>query len=96
MTTTKQVGWTAVLNALAGTTGLDALAAANAYAGLSLGPSLPGGAAPKALGLLGALNVGIGNVRPSAWSGLNAVCNQIAGTSGLEALQALQIKTGMV
>lgn len=99
MTTSKQVGWTAVLNALAGTTGLGQLAAANAYAGLTMGPSVPGKAAPTALGLLGALNVGAGNgSNPAKWRGLNAVCCQIAGLAPgtTEALHALQIKTGLV
>ena len=52
--------------------------------------------APTALDLIGALNVAAGNGSdPKRWVGLNAVCNQIAGTHNLEALQALQIKAGL-
>ncbi len=87
MTTTKQVGWLAVLNALAGTTNLGAEAAANIYAGLP---------ANNGLGVLGALNVKAGYGRsPAGWQGLDEVCNKIAGTNGLEALQALQIHAGL-
>jgi hypothetical protein len=72
-------GWLAVLNNLAGTSGLGELAAANAYAGTTN------------LGLLAALNskAGTSNL------GLNAVCNSIAGTTGLEALDAICQKTGL-
>ena len=44
----------------------------------------------------GALNIYAGNGQnPQNWLGLNGVCNQIAGTHDLEALQALQIKAGL-
>ena len=83
----KQGGWNAVMNALAGTQGLEALHAANVYAGTQQRP----------IGLVGALNIGAGNgSNPSQWRGLNAVCNQIAGTKNLEALHALQVKTGLI
>lgn len=72
------VGWLAVLNQLAGTSGLGELAAANAYAGT------------KGLGLLAALNVKAGTKN----LGLNAVCNSIAKTTGLEPLAALNSAVG--
>lgn len=69
----------AVLNALAGTTGLGEDAAASRYAGLSV--TRP---------CLVALNIKAG----TTGQGLNAVCNIIAGTHGMEAQQALAIKAG--
>ena len=82
--TSKQLGWLGVLNALAGTQNLGQLACANKLAGTT-GESL-----------IGALNIWAGNGSdPKNWVGLNLVCNQIAGTHNLEALQALQIKAGL-
>jgi hypothetical protein len=53
--------------------------AANAYA------------ATSGLGLLGALNYKADNTRqPNNYKGLNAVCNEIAGTTGLSAVDALR------
>jgi hypothetical protein len=53
--------------------------AANAWAGTS------------GLGLLGALNIKASSTRqPDDYLGLNAVCNEIAGTSGLSAVDALR------
>lgn len=80
-----------VLNQLAHTSNLGAEAAANAWAGLTTGPSTEGGPAPTALSLVGALNVKAGNgSNPSKWSGLRAVCNQLAGlTPGLNDLDPL-------
>lgn len=78
-TDSAQKDWNAVLNALAGTTNLDAQGAANAWAGLT-------GSAKREL--VGALN----NKNGSSGLGLNAVCNQLAGLSvynGLDALGAL-------
>lgn len=62
------------LNRLAGTTGLDAQAAANDWAGTTQKD------------LLGALNA----KNSSSGLGLNAVCNAIAGTSKKEAKAALE------
>jgi hypothetical protein len=71
---------TGTLNGLAGTKNLGMLAAANAYAGT------------KNLGLIAALNAEAGNgTNPKNWLDFAAVCNQLAGTTNLEALQALQI-----
>lgn len=56
---------------------LDEAGAANKYAGST------------ALATLGALNFKAGNLVQSAHLGINAVCNQLAGTSGLEARDAL-------
>lgn len=61
------------LNILAGTSGLDENAAANAFAGTTN------------YDVLGALNVAAG----TWGKGLNKVCNLIAGTSGLDAQGAL-------
>lgn len=70
------------LNSLAGTTNAGAAAAACIYAGIPVG----------SMDTLGALNIKAGNgSAPSGWVGLNAVCNQLAGTSGLEALEALHV-----
>ena len=72
---------TAELNRLAGTTGKAAQGAANAYASTS------------GLGINAALNIkaaGISTRQPSAYKGLNAVCNELAGTSGKSASDALR------
>ena len=74
------VGWQAVLNQLAGTSGLGENEAANIYAyGKDKGVGLERALCDKA-GLVGAE--------------LNASCNAIAGTTGLEALKALNRKAG--
>lgn len=53
--------------------------AANAWAGTT------------GLGLMGALNYKASSTRqPDKYLGLNAVCNEIAGTSGLSAVDALR------
>lgn len=55
------------------------IGAANAWAGTS------------GLGLLGALNLKADSSRqPDDYLGLNAVCNEIAGTTGLSAVDALR------
>jgi hypothetical protein len=70
---------TAELNRLAGTTGKAEQGAANTYAG-TLG-----------LGLVAALNYKASAVRqPSAYKGLNAVCNELASTTGKSAVAALR------
>ena len=79
------VGWQAVLNQLAGTSGLGENAAAN----------MPWASAPVTtgttnLGLLAALNHKAG----TKYDDINLVCNAIAGTNGLEALQALNLLAG--
>jgi hypothetical protein len=71
------------LNRLAGITNLleyqDAQGAANVWAGTT------------GLALLGALNFIADPARSEdAFLGLNAVCNEIAGTTGLEAIPALR------
>ena len=71
------------LNRLAGITDLlqyqDAQGAANVWAGTT------------GLALLGALNEKAEAGRsPKDYLGLNAVCNEIAGTTGLEAIPALR------
>ena len=71
------------LNRLAGITDLlqyqDAQGAANVWAGTT------------GLALLGALNEKASAGRsPKDYKGLNAVCNEIAGTTGLEAIPALR------
>jgi hypothetical protein len=71
------------LNRLAGITDLleyqDAQGAANVWAGTT------------GLALLGALNYIADEDRtPDEYLGLNAVCNEIAGTEGLEAIPALR------
>lgn len=71
------------LNRLAGTVNAGARAAANKLAGLSGASSLE---------VVGALNVLAGNgANPSKWRDMMAVCNQLAGTTNLDPLQALQI-----
>ena len=58
---------------------MDAPKAANVWAGTT------------GLDLLAALNVKAGNTRTSdGYRALNLVCNQLAGTSGLEAADALR------
>lgn len=53
--------------------------AANAWAGTN------------GLALIGALNIKASSTRqPNAYLGLNAVCNEIAGTTGLSAVDALR------
>ena len=70
---------TAELNRLAGTTGKADQGAANIYASTS------------GLGLLAALNIKADSSRqPNAYKGLNAICNEIAGTTGKEAIVALR------
>lgn len=79
-TTSRALDWNGVLNALAGTTGLDAQLAANKWAGTT------------GLDLLGALAVKAGD--PLNSRSLNALCNQIAGLAPgtLDALAALNYK----
>jgi len=70
---------TAELNRLASTTGQAAQGAANVYAGTS------------GLGVVAALNKKASCSRqPSAYKGLNAVCNELAGTTGKSAADALR------
>ena len=70
---------TAELNRLAGTTGKADQGAANTYAGTS------------GLGINAALNYKVSAVRqPSAYKGLNAVCNELASTTGKSAIAALR------
>lgn len=94
MTTTKVEDFTAVINKLAGTSNLGRDLAANVWAGLTtIGTSA---ANAQMLSLVGALNVKAGNgTNPSKWRGLRAVCNQLAGTTELEPLQALQQLAGL-
>jgi hypothetical protein len=42
------------------------------------------------VGLVGALNIKNGTTNPALYKGLNAVCNALAGTTGLEAVTALR------
>ena len=70
---------TAELNRLAGTTGKADQGAANVYASTS------------GLGVLAALNIKASATRqPSAYKGLNAVCNELASTTGKSAIAALR------
>jgi len=70
---------TAELNRLASTTGKAAQGAANVYAGTS------------GLGLIAALNIKASGVRqPSEYKGLNAICNELAGTTDKSASDALR------
>lgn len=58
---------------------LEEQGAANKYANTS------------GLGVLAALNLkASGTRRPDQYKGLNAVCNELAGTTGLEAIPALR------
>ena len=70
---------TTELNRLASTTGKAAQGAANVYAGTS------------GLGVVAALNKkASGSRQPSEYKGLNAVCNELAGTTGKSAADALR------
>ena len=67
------------VNRLSRTTGQADQGAANAYAGTS------------GLGVLAALNLkASGSRQPNDYKGLNAVCNELASSSGLSALAALR------
>ena len=62
----------AELNRLAGTTGKADQGAANAYASTS------------GKGIIGALNIKAdANRQPTAYKGLNAICNELASTTNL-------------
>ena len=79
MAGTAGISLTAELNRLNSTTGVAAQGAANTYAGTS------------GLGLIAALNIKASGVRqPSAYKGLNAICNELAGTTGKSASDALR------
>ena len=70
---------TAELNRLNSTTGVATQGAANTYAGTS------------GLGINAALNIKAdANRQPSAYKGLNAICNELAGTTGKSASDALR------
>lgn len=70
---------TAELNRLAGTTGLAPQGAANAYASTS------------GKGLIAALNYKASSSRqPKDYKGLNAICNELASSTGLSAVAALR------
>lgn len=74
---------TGELNRLAGITNVasykDTQGAANAYAGTS------------GLGFIAALNYKASTSRqPNDYKGLNAVCNELAGTTGKSAVEALR------
>ena len=70
---------TAELNRLAGTTGKADQGAANTYASTS------------GLGINAALNKKADATRqPTAYKGLNAICNELASTSGKSAIAALR------
>ena len=70
---------TAELNRLNSTTGVAAQGAANTYAGTT------------GLGINAALNIKAdANRQPSAYKGLNAICNELAGTTGKSASDALR------
>ena len=70
---------TAELNRLNSTTGKAAQGAANVYAGTS------------GLGINAALNIKAdANRQPSSYKGLNAICNELAGTTGKSASDALR------
>ena len=70
---------TAELNRLAGTTGKAEQGAANTYASTS------------GLGVNAALNKKAdANRQPTAYKGLNAICNELASTSGISAIAALR------
>jgi hypothetical protein len=66
------------LNRLAGTTGLADAGAANVWAGT------------VGLELVGALNVKAVNTTLATYKELAGVCNQLAGTTGLTAADALR------
>jgi hypothetical protein len=62
---------------------LTATAAANSYAGI--------GADQTPFALIGALNKAVDpNRQPNEYKALNAICNEIAGTTGLSATDALR------
>ena len=70
---------TAELNRLAGTTGKAQQGAANAYA------------SSTGLGVVAALNIKASAVRqPSAYKSPNAICNELASTTGKSAVDALR------
>ena len=70
---------TVELNRLAGTTGKAEQGAANTYASTS------------GLGVNAALNKKAdANRQPTAYKGLNAICNELASTSGKSAIAALR------
>jgi hypothetical protein len=70
---------TAELNRLAGTTGKAQQGAANTYA------------SSTGLGVIAALNYKASAVRqPSEYKGLNAICNELASTTGKSAVAALR------
>ena len=70
---------TAELNRLAGTTGKAEQGAANTYAGTT------------GLGLNAALNIKAnGSRQPHIYKGLNAICNELASTTGKSAVAALR------
>jgi hypothetical protein len=70
---------TAELNRLAGTTGKAQQGAANAYASTS------------GLSINAALNIKAdANRQPSEYKGLNAICNELASTTGKSAVAALR------
>jgi len=67
------------LNRLAGTTGKADQGAANTYASTS------------GLGVIAALNIkASGSRQPTAYKGLNAVCNELASTTDKSAVAALR------
>jgi len=69
----------AELNRLAGTTGKADQGAANAYASTS------------GRGIIAALNIKASSSRqPSAYKGLRAICNELAGTTDKSASDALR------
>jgi hypothetical protein len=69
----------AELNRLAGTTGKAEQGAANTYASTT------------GLGLNAALNIKADATRqPTAYKGLNAICNELASTTGKSAIAALR------
>jgi hypothetical protein len=69
----------AELNRLAGTTGRANQGAANAYASTS------------GLGIIAALNIKVSALRqPSDYKNLNAICNELASTTGKSAVVALR------
>ena len=86
MATPMRLEWLGTLNAMAaqkqpGVSNEGAAACACIWAGIPVG----------SMDTLGALNIGAGNGHsPASWRNLMAVCNQIAGTSNLEPLRALQ------
>lgn len=70
---------TAELNRLNSTTGVAAQGAANTYASTS------------GLGIVGALNKKAdANRQPTSYKGLNAICNELATTTGKSASDALR------